>query len=494
MSLPLILAVLIALGFEPSDKSVSPTGADVWSRLIEMGLVIGTVAVISRVLGHWILIKSRSSANASSARRAMLIGSRFLDLLLLAAYVLIVFVMKWPDVVRSGLGLQHAILVDELLILGPYIIGQMMIWGGLYPAARQLNQASHRPQAHRNVLTYVMMKTRQSLGLLLPIALAFPLGQDLARRYWPGWSESPFGQFFLIALTGIAILIVSPALIRIAWSTRPLPVGPTRDRLERLAIRHQFRYTDILIWQTENTIANAGVTGIFAWFRYILLTDGLLESLDTNEVSAVFGHEMGHIAYRHLFYFGFFFLMSMGLVAIGSASIETFSPVKWSFDFSQWSFESGTRHFAAGLAVVLIGSMMICIFGHLSRCFEREADIYGCRAVSCGRQECPPHLNLEARDIQAKSCVHVCPVGISIFVRALTRVASRNRVGIDAKSWRHGTIAHRIAFLEGLEGHPRSEDVFARKMLSLRVGLAVGLVGLLIVAMLMTVVDPQTVP
>jgi len=47
-------------------------------------------------------------------------------------------------------------------------------------------------------------------------------------------------------------------------------------------------------------IANAGVSGILPNYRYIFLTEYLLENFSTDEIKAVIAHEIGHIKGRHL--------------------------------------------------------------------------------------------------------------------------------------------------------------------------------------------------
>ena len=54
---------------------------------------------------------------------------------------------------------------------------------------------------------------------------------------------------------------------------KPLPAGLLRDRLEAAARSLHFRYSDILIWNTRSTIANAMVTGMIPWIRYIIVSD-----------------------------------------------------------------------------------------------------------------------------------------------------------------------------------------------------------------------------
>ena len=63
-------------------------------------------------------------------------------------------------------------------------------------------------------------------------------------------------------------------------------------------------------------MVNACVTGILPVSGYVLLSDALIEALTPHEIAAVFGHEIGHIAHRHLLYFGFFFMGSLGLLTV----------------------------------------------------------------------------------------------------------------------------------------------------------------------------------
>ncbi len=75
-------------------------------------------------------------------------------------------------------------------------------------------------------------------------------------------------------------------------------------------------------------------------------------------------------------------------------------------------------------------------------------------------------------------------MGIRIFADALANVARCNGLDPDGRSWRHGSIARRIAFLEGLERRPERERQFQRGVVRLRIGLGV----VLVMAMLLSVV------
>jgi STE24 endopeptidase len=88
-------------------------------------------------------------------------------------------------------------------------------------------------------------------------------------------------------------------------------------RLERIAKRVDFSLTGVLVWDTGHMMVNACVTGILPGFPYGLLTDALIDSLSPLEIAAVFGNESGHIGHRHLLYFGFFFMGSLGVLDRG---------------------------------------------------------------------------------------------------------------------------------------------------------------------------------
>lgn len=63
--------------------------------------------------------------------------------------------------------------------------------------------------------------------------------------------------------------------------------------------------------------------GLVPRFRYILITDSLLEVLSVEEPKAVMGHEIGHIHYKHLL---FYILFVLGYMAISFGLFDiTFS-------------------------------------------------------------------------------------------------------------------------------------------------------------------------
>ena len=76
------------------------------------------------------------------------------------------------------------------------------------------------------------------------------------------------------------------------------------DRLDR-SVRKLIAATGMditaeTLYAMKGRMANAMVSGLFRKARYIFFTDKLLESMDEEEILAIFAHEMAHIRHRHM--------------------------------------------------------------------------------------------------------------------------------------------------------------------------------------------------
>jgi STE24 endopeptidase len=108
--------------------------------------------------------------------------------------------------------------------------------------------------------------------------------------------------------------------------------------------------------------------------------------------------------------------------------------------------------------LALVAVYIFVVFGYLSRRCERQADLFGCRAVSC-----------------------------YAFVSALEKVADLNGIPRHRHnwlaSWQHPSIAQRVEFVMRMHENPALERPFQRSLWRLKLGLMSCLtVGLLLVA------------
>jgi STE24 endopeptidase len=494
MPVSLLIALLLAYGFDVPAGPGPLARQELIGRLGEALAALALVGALAFGLGRLVASRvSRRGYATATLRRRYAWGVRLIEMMTLGVYAGILYGAGWPAVVRSGFGLGNTILIDDLLILLPYFVAQLLGWWGLYAAERALRPAGRYGSGQVASLgRFLTLKVRQSLGLVLPGVLVFSLGQDLARQNWPGWASGTWAPLVGMAAMGLMVLVLSPLFVRLAWPTRPLPPGPLRDRLERLATRFGFRCTDILVWDTGHVLVNAGVTGALPWFRYVLLTDALIDSMHPLEIAAVFGHEIGHIAHRHLYFLGFFAMGSLGVMALMLKAIDTYliavPPLLVPATWGDLSLPSIVQ---SALGVVSLALYFLLVFGHLSRRFERQADVFGCRTVSCGQSHCPPHADPDSPYplVRTPATASLCPEGIRIFANALANVAALNGMEHGMRSWRHGSITRRIAFLTSLEGRPEAERRFQAGVSRLRLALSLVLIAVMVYAVANGAID-----
>ena len=475
LPIPLLIALFLAFGVETTPTPPDdPHGV----LLLTFGavLAVGSAAFLLG-LGTASLVRRRGHADRR-IRRAFVRGSRVLTLFTLAAFGWLIHFEEWPGLVLRTWGWRGSILVDDVLILAPFLLMQLLAWWGGFYGERAIQGV---PAGHPSgrVLRHLYLLERQSLGLTLPVLLVFILRNDVLGRLRPDWQLDPIAETVEVAVLGLLVLTVAPLFLRMAWPTRSLPDGPLRDRLEGVARRSGFRCTDILVWDTDRTMLNACVAGVLPGLRYVLLSDALIEALTEREIAAIFGHEIGHVAHRHLQYFLFFFVGSLAFLTMSSevfAGLERHVATLTSGDLAKPSMMRDVAEGAVVLAT--IGGLFGVVFGRLSRRFERQADVYGCKVVSCGSAECPPHFEVEGEDDGRSGLPsEVCPAGVRIFAEALANVARLNGIAAEKRLWRHGSVASRIAFLRQLGEAPGREAAFQRQVRNARYGLGAALVG-----------------
>jgi STE24 endopeptidase len=270
-----------------------------------------------------------------------------------------------------------------------------------------------------------------------------------------------------------AVIVAMPWLFRLILGLRPLPEGPLRQRLLAAGRRLRFRCSGLLLWDTHNSVANAMVVGIHPWLRYVTFSDRLLSDLTADEVEAVFGHEVGHVKHHHMLYYLGFLVVSVFVVA----GIWGAAPLALP-GLHEWLKNHRTLEVVPLLG--LFGGYFFLVFGFLSRRCERQADIYGCKAVSCPRADCREHATSTECAAAGRG---LCPTGIRTFIEALEKVARLNGISRDRpgwfQSWQHSTIARRVEFLQRMLDDPALEPRFQRRVELVKWALLLGLVAAL---------------
>jgi Zn-dependent protease with chaperone function len=438
----------------PPPELVSPTAASLltWAGV---AVVILSSAVLSRWTRHTIAYHPERREQAlhrlHSGRFYHLIGQFVL-------FGLDLYVLGWgalaQDLCRVGEPPGWLLPGMEVVILLPFLCGLVLSWACFYDADRALHDCqltfSERPPFWSR-WAYVGFHIRHNLVLvLIPIGMVIVLGG--VQRAFPWLQQEDYFQYLALALM-IAAFLLMPWVVRLVLGLRPLEEGPLRQRLYRTAERLKFRCSNILLWPTRRGVANAMVVGIVPFLRYVVLTDRLIDALTPEEIEAVFGHEVGHVKHRHMLYYLGFIIASLFVVT----SVWELADLKTRLD---WRVR-------ADLEVLpffgLLATYIFVVFGFLSRRCERQADVFGCRAVSCTRSACQGH---DASVALSPGGRGLCPTGIHTFINALEKVADLNGISRDRpgwlQSWQHSTIARRVEFLQRVVEDPAVERRFQR--------------------------------
>ena len=382
----------------------------------------------------------------------------------------------------------------ELAVTLPYFLVLFGAWTIYYDAERALHRTTALGPTDRAFwgrVGYFFHHLRQFLLLVMLPVMLFVTQQTIA-RFAPETTSAAWYRLATVAMIPLLILFM-PLLIKPLLGLQSMPAGPVRDRLEALARRLHFRCTDFLLWPTHGAAANAMIVGLLPRVRYVIFTDRILEDLRPDEIDAVFGHEVGHAKHGHIWLYAVFLLLSMTVLAAFLLLVEQWLNTAGarSVEVKEWIESAQVKDWIALPPVVLVATYVFLVFGFLSRRCERQADVYGCRAVSCGDPNCAGHDENTRYPERARG---LCSTGIRAFVRALEQVGYINGHGNEEqrqerslgsvvrgvfawlRAWQHSTMPRRVSFLLSLIADPAKERRFQRSVSLLRWGLIAALV------------------
>ena len=212
-------------------------------------------------------------------------------------------------------GLADWPLIEAAGLLLPFTAALVLAWTQEYPSFVLLHKGAGNSRF--SLGDYLAFNLRHHyLFIAAPVAVALLVRGLLLLVIlrWMGasqWAEAAeVGSMVVVA--GM-LFLVAPAMIVRIWRTHPLEAGPLRVQLEQVGGVLGLRFRRILVWETGGMISNAGVMGLIAPIRYVLLTDALLTGMNERQVQAVFAHEAGHVVGHHIF-FSALFLVGTSLV------------------------------------------------------------------------------------------------------------------------------------------------------------------------------------
>jgi Zn-dependent protease with chaperone function len=419
--LPIILAVIIGpsyliLEVEPGYLF----GLDVYDPLTSpvLALLVSVLPLLEgELLVRW--LRRRMAAPEFSSRVPGLGRRLFLHRMSVpAVYALAVYVLHWPRVI-DDLGIKGWILLDKIVVLFPFAISLLCSWATAYRVQRLV-----RPRETGRLGPFLLFQLRITALPVVPIVVVVLLVDVVENTESLRILFEQFPYLVWCSVLGFLVMIFlfMPLCLRLIWSVTPLPEGPLRNDLLSLSKELGFRCRNILVWKTQGDIVNAAIIGLLGSLRYVILTDGLLRHLQTDEIRAVFAHEVGHARKKHLH---IYFAFSVAFIFLFLSAERHLLP-------------QGDETAGRLLLYLFVWSAIFVVYwwiilGFLSRRFECQADLFGAKAVG----------------------------DTEVFVSALEKISALSGNLRTKRSWRHFSVAQRVAFLRAYDRDPAVRRRFA---------------------------------
>ncbi|HEX4056392.1 MAG TPA: M48 family metallopeptidase [Tepidisphaeraceae bacterium] len=492
--LPLVILVIWMCG--PSAPALGGL-----HTLSACAIFLGIYVVLVAILATWSRRVARLAHFASIQRRVRRFNTViYASRILIPAWLAVgIFALGWKQDVswlldQTPLGRLPIDCPGLFLGCCPPFITWMALWWAQFPADQALREQNILIQLDQDLplqtppsfRTYFVVNLRlQLLFTIAPVLLLLLLHDGLSLILPPIFHRiaalADHEELIetIITLLAFALFVVfSPEILRRVLQTETLPDCPLRRRLQIVARKYRVGYRDVLLWKTHSQMGNAAVMGFVPRFRYVLLSDLLLETMRDEQIEAIFAHELGHVMHRHLYWLvAAMVVMLFAIAGPGQMIADALQGVAnhlWLGDLAQEALLLG--------AVLGLFAM---VFGYFSRKFERQADVFAARTMQTAFDE-----SAEKRDgmsmaqpvsirtaILEEPGIALAPVsrgyvgrhGAAVFCSALERVAVVNNIPVAARSWCHGSIAKRMRFLENLSRDPGQTMRFDRFMYRLYV-------------------------
>lgn len=318
-------------------------------------------------------------------------------------------------------GLDRFSVLQGIFALSLFLFYLTTIWHIAYPAYDKI----FRPGITRR--TFIISNFRLNLPILFPWFILSLVYDLMGLSPWTGpdsFIHRAEGQIVFFASFLTLLMIFMPKVIQYWWGCKPFKRSEKARELRAFLDDKGFKYRGLLSWPIfEGRMMTAGIMGIIPRYRYILVTDSLMDILSVEELKGVLAHEMGHARYRHLLFYLFFFL---GFMVLSFGSTDIFFYLIYSHPFFMKMISQNDPQamnlFYLFLALPMLITLLVYfryVMGFFMRNFERQADLYA--AVTIGTPT---------------------PV-----ISSLEKIAYLTGNSRDLPSWHHFSIRERIACL-----------------------------------------------
>jgi len=411
-----IVVLLIFSTYQPSDEtSLSQAESFIFFIILTIFFAIFTRLLFRRLensLREYSLPRLEHAFNSIVTRQSVLA---------IMLFAIDIYILNLKSFLISSPVFSKSPTLHALLFIGLFIGYLSIIWA----SAHKTYQRLQRQPVSRH--SYILSNISFSVPILIPWLLLsgiMDIINVLPFDFLKNLLSTTAGELVFFLLFLFIVAIAGPIMIQKLWQCKPLEKGFHRSRIEALCSRAGIQYANILYWPIfGGGMITAGIMGLVAKARYILVTSALLRFLRVEEFDSVIAHELGHIKKKHLLFYLFFFI---GYIFL---SYTSFDLILFSLYYSDliYGFINNARLNPATLFSTLFSIITILIFliyfrfifGYFMRNFERQADAYVYNFFDTAR-----HL-----------------------VSTLNKIALYSGQSPEKPSWHHFSIKERTDFL-----------------------------------------------
>lgn len=406
LPIDVIAAVMYCMLARPTGMHAA-THVDPVLMWAHMGLAVVcgflVISLAIRLLALHFSTQTHLPGRLSSSIRLVTSGVRGVCLLL---FVFELNVIGWPGPWMADWR-DKSDLLQSLIGIAPFILQVTLAWVSL----RQLEELVH-PQRW-SVAHFVWFRFQYTFFILIPWVCLWGL-VDVMRWVYPeasskgDWLDPETVATWVTLLGTILVMAIYPAVLVRFWQCRRLPDGRLRDALNQLQERAGVRFNEMYVWgMGAGKHLNAAALGYVPPFRYMLISDGLLDRLTEEEVLAVAAHELGHLRHRHMIWY---LLVTMAFMFL--------------FEWMAGYFLS--PHLQVLIFCTLFAVYLRVVFGFISRRFERQADLTSVELMG----------------------------GAGPLTTGLEKIAWFSGQIRSAKCWHHRSIETRVAYIRDAASEP----------------------------------------
>ena len=252
------------------------------------------------------------------------------------------------------------------------------------------------------------------------------------------WAHGAMGDWLILALAVILTLFVLfftflyPFFSKIFNKFTPLPDGELKEKLTAMLEKNGYRVRAIQVMDASrrSTKSNAYFTG-FGKMKTIVLYDTLVASMTTEEILAVFAHEMGHGLHKDTLKNHILTFLQMLVLAV-----LAWATLRHPEIFRSFGFEGVNYGFAVILILSVEFALISPLFALLISWFSRRAEYRAdAQAVQEGYGDA---LILGLKKLAKENFSNLAPSPILV-----------------ALEYSHPTLSQRITAIEALSGKSR---------------------------------------